>query len=62
VIFPDVRVGRGCVIKRAIIDAGGTVPDGTQIGVNPQEDARRFYISEQGVVLVTREMLAALAR
>ena len=29
------------------------VPSGTQIGVNPEEDARRFYISEKGVVLVT---------
>jgi glucose-1-phosphate adenylyltransferase len=36
------------------------VPDGTQIGVNPQEDARRFYVSEKGVVLVTREMLSRL--
>jgi glucose-1-phosphate adenylyltransferase len=62
VIFPDVRVGAGCVIKRAIIDSGGIVPNGTQIGVNRQDDARRFYISEQGVVLVTRDMLSKLSR
>jgi glucose-1-phosphate adenylyltransferase len=55
-----VRIGGGCVIKRTIIDTGGVVPSGTQIGVNPEEDARRFYISEKGVVLVTREMLARL--
>jgi glucose-1-phosphate adenylyltransferase len=60
VVFPDVRIGGGCVIKRTIIDTGGVVPSGTQIGVNPEEDARRFYISEKGVVLVTREMLARL--
>jgi glucose-1-phosphate adenylyltransferase len=36
------------------------VPDGTTIGVDPVEDARRFYISEKGVVLVTKEMLARL--
>ena len=62
VIFPDVRIGAGCVIKRAIIDSAGIVPPGTQIGVNPEEDAQRFYISEKGVVLVTREMLAKLRR
>jgi glucose-1-phosphate adenylyltransferase len=60
VIFPDVVVGAGCVIKRAIIDTGGVVPPGTHIGVNPEEDARRFYISEKGVALVTRDMLARL--
>lgn len=31
------------------------------IGENPDEDSRRFYRSEEGIVLVTREMLARLA-
>jgi glucose-1-phosphate adenylyltransferase len=62
VIFPDVRIGPDCTIKKAIIDTGGVVPRGVQIGVDPQEDARRFYISEKGVVLVTRDMLAKLQR
>jgi glucose-1-phosphate adenylyltransferase len=62
VVFPDVVVGAGSVIKRAIIDTGGVVPPGTHIGVNQEEDARRFYISEQGVALVTRDMLLRLQR
>ncbi len=62
VVFPDVTVGAGSVIKRAIIDTGGVVPPGTHIGVNPEEDARRFYMSEKGVALVTRDMLARLQR
>jgi glucose-1-phosphate adenylyltransferase len=60
-LFPDVRVGPGCVIKKAIIDTGGVVPPNTQIGVNLQEDARRFYVTEKGVLLVTREMLDKLS-
>ncbi len=60
VIFPDVRIGAGCTVKRAIIDSAGIVPPGLQIGVDREEDARRFYISENGVVLVTREMLSKL--
>ena len=60
VIFPDVRIGSGCTIKRAIIDTGAIVPNGTVIGVDPQDDARRFYMSEKGVALVTRDMLAKL--
>jgi glucose-1-phosphate adenylyltransferase len=62
VIFPDVRIGAGSVVKRAIVDTGGVVPPGTQIGVNPEEDARRFYMSEQGIALVTRDMLARLRK
>jgi len=54
VLFPDVRVGANCTIKRAIVDTGGIVPEGTLIGVDPVEDARRFYMSEKGVALVTR--------
>jgi len=62
VIFPDVRVGAGSVIKRAIVDTGAAVPPGTHIGVNPEEDARRFYMSEGGVALVTRDMAARLLK
>jgi len=61
-IFPDVRVGAGCVIKHAIVDTAGEVPPGTHIGVNREEDARRFYMSEKGVALVTRDMLAKLKK
>jgi glucose-1-phosphate adenylyltransferase len=60
VIFPEVRIGQGCVIKNAIIDTGGVVPEGTQIGINREEDARRFYMSEKGIALVTRDMLSRL--
>jgi glucose-1-phosphate adenylyltransferase len=62
VLFPDVRVGAGSTIKRAIVDTGAAVPPGTHIGVNREEDARRFYISENGVALVTRDMAARLRK
>ncbi len=59
-LFPDVRVGPDCIIKHAILDTGGVVPPGTQIGIDDAEDARRFYVTEKGVKLVTRDMLAKL--
>jgi glucose-1-phosphate adenylyltransferase len=62
VILPRVRVGERCVIRRAIIDSGTLVPDGTRIGVDPQADAERFYVTEGGVVLVTANMMRAVAR
>jgi glucose-1-phosphate adenylyltransferase len=57
VILPKVRIGRNVVIRRAIIDKRCRIPDGMQIGVNRDEDARRFHVTEKGVTLVTPEML-----
>ena len=57
VIFPQVDIGRRSVIRKAIIDKGCQIPPDTRIGVDHEEDARRFHVSEGGVVLVTPEML-----
>ncbi|MBS8239155.1 glucose-1-phosphate adenylyltransferase [Marinobacter lipolyticus] len=57
VIFPDVEIGRHCEIRRAIIDRGCRIPDGTKIGVNADDDRERFYVSPKGIVLVTPSML-----
>jgi glucose-1-phosphate adenylyltransferase len=57
VILPHAQVGRGCVINGAILDEDCEIPDGTHIGVDPAADAQRFHLTEQGVVLVTADML-----
>ncbi len=57
VVLPDVVINRHCRLKRTVIDKGCHIPEGTAIGENLEEDARRFYVSPQGVVLVTPEML-----
>ena len=57
VVFPGVVVGRDCRIRKAIIDAGCRIPDGTLIGEDADDDARRFHVSRGGVVLITPEML-----
>ena len=57
VVLPEVTIGRRCKVHKAIIDKGCRIPDGMQIGVDPEEDARRFFLSPRGVVLVTPEML-----
>lgn len=57
VVLPEVRIERHCKLKKCVIDKGAIIPKGTVIGENPEEDARRFYVSEGGVVLVTAEML-----
>lgn len=57
VILPKVNIGRNCRIQRAVIDKGCVVPDNTIIGENLEEDRKRFYVSEEGIVLVTADML-----
>jgi len=57
VILPDVDIGKDCVVNRAVIDEGCEIPDGMHIGVDAAEDAKRFHITEKGIVLVTADML-----
>ena len=45
-----------------IVDRGCVIPNGMVIGENAEDDARRFHRSPQGVTLVTRAMLEALAQ
>ena len=62
VLLPEVEVGRRCHLRKVVIDKGCHIPPGMQIGLDPVEDARRFYRTDQGVVLVTRAMLERVAQ
>ncbi|WJW74539.1 glucose-1-phosphate adenylyltransferase [Thiohalobacter sp. IOR34] len=57
VVLPNVQIGEGARLRRAVVDKGCHIPPGTVIGENAEEDARRFHLTPQGVVLVTPEML-----
>lgn len=57
VVMPDVEINRRCRLNKALIDKGCHIPEGMVIGENFEEDARRFYVTGNGVVLVTPEML-----
>ncbi|MDQ6998473.1 MAG: glucose-1-phosphate adenylyltransferase [Mariprofundus sp.] len=56
VVLPDVTVNQNCRLKRCVVDKGTIIPEGTVIGEDQEEDAKRFSVSEGGVVLVTPEM------
>jgi glucose-1-phosphate adenylyltransferase len=58
VILPDVRIGPNCQIRNAIIDANCEIAAGTRIGFDRGEDAKKYLVTDKGVVLVTPEMLA----
>jgi len=56
ILMEGTTIGRGCVIRRAIIDKRVHVPDGVTIGVDPAADAERYIITSNGIVVVPREM------
>lgn len=57
VVLPNVKIGRHCKIKNAVIDKGCTIPDEIEIGVDIEADKKRFYVTPKGIVLVTPHML-----
>ncbi len=54
VILDDVIIGRRCTVKKAIIDKQNTLPEGTEIGVNPKEDRKRFTVTPRGITVVPK--------
>jgi glucose-1-phosphate adenylyltransferase len=49
VLMDGVRVGRGAVVRHAIVDKNVVIPDGARIGVDLDEDRARFTVTPSGV-------------
>jgi glucose-1-phosphate adenylyltransferase len=60
VLLPEVEVGRHARLNKVVVDRGCRIPEGLVVGEDPEFDAQRFYRSENGVVLISADMLAAL--
>ena len=60
VVLPYVNVGRNASLKRCVIDRGVNIPDGLVVGEDPALDAKRFRVSEGGIVLITQPMIDRL--
>jgi len=61
VLLPGAQIGRGARLTRVVVDRACVIPDGMVIGEDAELDAARFYRSENGITLVTRDMLAKLS-
>ena len=60
VLLPGVQVGRHARLTRVVIDRDCLIPDNLVIGEDATADAARFYRTESGITLVTRDMLRKL--
>ncbi|MFH0887804.1 MAG: glucose-1-phosphate adenylyltransferase [Planctomycetota bacterium] len=54
ILFENVNVGRYAKIKRAIIDKDVVIPERAEIGYNLEEDRKRFTISPDGIVVISK--------
>lgn len=55
ILFSHVHIGRYSRIRRAIIDRHIHIPERTEIGFNLDEDRKKYFVSETGIVVVVPE-------
>jgi glucose-1-phosphate adenylyltransferase len=55
ILFSHVNVGRHCKIRRAIIDRDVHIPEGTAIGYDVEADRSRYFVTDSGITVVTRD-------
>lgn len=54
ILMEGVNVGRYAKIRRAIIDKDVNIPQGMVIGYDLEQDKKRFYVSDSGIVVVAK--------
>jgi len=57
VILPGVVIGRGAKLRRVVIDQGARIPPGLVAGFDPENDRKRFHVTDKGITLITPGML-----
>jgi len=52
VLMDGVDVGEGAIVRKVIADKGVRIAAGARVGVDLEQDRRRFTVSERGVVVI----------
>jgi len=60
VVLPNVDVSQHSRLRRVVVARGCRIPRGLVVGEDPEEDARRFYRTPNGVTLISQRMLDLL--
>ncbi len=55
ILLSHVTIGRYSRIRNAIIDRDVHLPEHTVIGFNVEDDRKRYYVSEDGIVVVMKQ-------
>jgi glucose-1-phosphate adenylyltransferase len=54
ILLHEVDVGRGAVVRNAIVDKNVRIADGAHVGVDPEADRERFIVSTGGIVVIAK--------
>lgn len=57
VILPNVSIGQHADLRRVVVEKECQIPEGLKVGFNPDEDRKHFYVTDDGITLITPEML-----
>jgi glucose-1-phosphate adenylyltransferase len=57
ILLPNVQIGRHCVLRKCIVDKNCVIPAGSHIGLDPDQDRKRFHVTPSGITLITPVML-----
>ncbi|MBA2482046.1 MAG: glucose-1-phosphate adenylyltransferase [Planctomycetes bacterium] len=62
VLMDDVEIGRGARVRRCIIDKHVRIPNNDVVGYNRDEDAKRFHVTESGIVVIAKHQRIELPK
>lgn len=54
ILMHNVDVGRGAVVRNAIVDKNVRIAAGAQVGVDAEADRKRFVVSTGGIVVIPK--------
>jgi glucose-1-phosphate adenylyltransferase len=57
VILPNVDIGRYVRLRKVVVDRRCNIPEGLEVGFDPEQDRKRFHVTDSGITLITPEML-----
>ena len=54
ILLHGVDVGRGAIVRNAIVDKNVRIAEGAKVGVDPDADRERFVVSSGGIVVIAK--------
>lgn len=60
VALPYVEINRNAQLRNVVIDRGVVIPQGLVVGEDPVADAKRFRRTDNGICLITQQMIDEL--